>query len=64
MWSIIGMDERGLLKYSMSVSMYRGGGRGFGRLRIVFFDLFFLFLDVRIVYFGMLVRYFWSNCLC
>ncbi|KAK3013907.1 hypothetical protein RJ639_009435 [Escallonia herrerae] len=30
MWSLSGMNDRGPSKYSMSVSMYRGGGRGGG----------------------------------
>lgn len=41
-------------KYSMSVSMYRGGGgRGSGRPRTAPPDLPSLLLDARIVYLGM-----------
>ncbi|XP_073123224.1 ATP-dependent Clp protease proteolytic subunit-related protein 1, chloroplastic [Henckelia pumila] len=53
MWSLSGMDERGPSKYSMSVSMYRGGGRGSGRPRTAPPDLPSLLLDARIVYLGM-----------
>ncbi|KAL0384317.1 UNVERIFIED_CONTAM: ATP-dependent Clp protease proteolytic subunit-related protein 1, chloroplastic [Sesamum radiatum] len=53
MWSLSGMNERGPSKYSMSVSMYRGGGRGFGRPRTAPPDLPSLLLDARIVFLGM-----------
>ncbi|EPS66879.1 hypothetical protein M569_07897 [Genlisea aurea] len=53
MWSMSGMNDRGPSKYSMSVSMYRGGGRGFGRPRTAPPDLPSLLLDARIVYLGM-----------
>ncbi|XP_071930956.1 ATP-dependent Clp protease proteolytic subunit-related protein 1, chloroplastic-like [Coffea arabica] len=53
MWSMSGMDERGPSKYSMSVSMYRGGARGYGRPRTAPPDLPSLLLDARIVYLGM-----------
>ncbi|KAK4437988.1 ATP-dependent Clp protease proteolytic subunit-related protein 1, chloroplastic [Sesamum alatum] len=53
MWSLSGMSERGPSKYSMSVSMYRGGGRGFGRPRTAPPDLPSLLLDARIVFLGM-----------
>ncbi|XVF01379.1 hypothetical protein REPUB_Repub04eG0083200 [Reevesia pubescens] len=33
MWSMSGIKDRGPSKYSMSVSMYRGGARGSGRPR-------------------------------
>ena len=47
------MNERGPSKYSMSVSMYRGGARGAGRPRTAPPDLPSLLLDARIVYLGM-----------
>ncbi|KAG6432969.1 hypothetical protein SASPL_104565 [Salvia splendens] len=53
MWSTTGMSERGPSKYSMSVSMYRGGARGYGRPRTAPPDLPSLLLDARIVYLGM-----------
>ncbi|KAL2537261.1 ATP-dependent Clp protease proteolytic subunit-related protein 1 [Forsythia ovata] len=53
MWSLSGMNERGPSKYSMSVSMYRGGARGYGRPRTAPPDLPSLLLDARIVYLGM-----------
>ncbi|XP_039126373.1 LOW QUALITY PROTEIN: ATP-dependent Clp protease proteolytic subunit-related protein 1, chloroplastic-like [Dioscorea cayenensis subsp. rotundata] len=40
-------------KYSMSVSMYRGGARGYGRPRTAPPDLPSLLLDARICYLGM-----------
>lgn len=54
MWSMSGNNERGP-KYSMSmsVSMYRGGARGYGRPRTAPPDLPSLLLDARIVYLGM-----------
>lgn len=52
MWSLSGMGDRGPSKYSMSVSMYRGG-RGFGRPRSAPPDLPSLLLDARICYLGM-----------
>lgn len=48
-----GMNDRGPSKYSMSVSMYRGGARGSGRPRTAPPDLPSLLLDARIVYLGM-----------
>ncbi|KAL8553421.1 hypothetical protein ACS0TY_001914 [Phlomoides rotata] len=54
MWSMTGTNDRGPSKYSMSVSMYRGGGgRGSGRPRTAPPDLPSLLLDARIVYLGM-----------
>ncbi|CAO2842070.1 unnamed protein product [Amaranthus hypochondriacus] len=53
MWSFRGMADRGPSKYSMSVSMYRGGARGSGRPRTAPPDLPSLLLDARIVYLGM-----------
>lgn len=53
MWSLSGMGERGPSKYSMSVSMYRGGARGYGRPRTAPPDLPSLLLDARICYLGM-----------
>lgn len=43
-------------RYSMSVSMYRGGSRGAGRPRTAPPDLPSLLLDARICYLGMPVR--------
>ncbi|KAL5713623.1 endopeptidase Clp [Ranunculus cassubicifolius] len=53
MWSSSGMHDAGPSKYSMSVSMYRGGGRGIGRPRSAPPDLPSLLLDARICYLGM-----------
>ncbi|XP_076935270.1 ATP-dependent Clp protease proteolytic subunit-related protein 1, chloroplastic-like [Bidens hawaiensis] len=53
MWSLSGMHDKGPAKYSMSVSMYRGGGRGAGRPRSAPPDLPSLLLDARICYLGM-----------
>ncbi|XP_022927727.1 ATP-dependent Clp protease proteolytic subunit-related protein 1, chloroplastic [Cucurbita moschata] len=54
MWSLSGMDgKKGPSKYSMSASMYRGGGRGYGRRQSAPPDLPSLLLDARIVYLGM-----------
>ncbi|XP_044507310.1 ATP-dependent Clp protease proteolytic subunit-related protein 1, chloroplastic-like isoform X2 [Mangifera indica] len=53
MWSLSGMNDRGPSKYSMSVSMYRGGARGYGRPRTPPPDLPSLLLDARICYLGM-----------
>ncbi|KAK3035733.1 hypothetical protein RJ639_033435 [Escallonia herrerae] len=53
MWSLSGVNDRGPSKYSMSVSMYRGGGRGGGRPRTAPPDLPSLLLDARICYLGM-----------
>ncbi|XP_022148841.1 ATP-dependent Clp protease proteolytic subunit-related protein 1, chloroplastic [Momordica charantia] len=53
MWSLSGMNDKGPSKYSMSVSMYRGGGRGSGRPRTAPPDLPSLLLDARICYLGM-----------
>ncbi|OMO73899.1 ClpP [Corchorus capsularis] len=52
MWSMSGTGDRDPSRYSMSVSMYRGGGRGYGR-RSAPPDLPSLLLDSRIVYLGM-----------
>ncbi|XP_072968745.1 ATP-dependent Clp protease proteolytic subunit-related protein 1, chloroplastic [Typha angustifolia] len=52
MYSLTGMKD-GFSKYSMSVSMYRGGARGYGRPRTAPPDLPSLLLDARIVYLGM-----------
>ncbi|KAL6347056.1 hypothetical protein AAG906_012307 [Vitis piasezkii] len=52
MWSLSGVNDRGPSKYSMSVSMYRGG-RGSGRPRTAPPDLPSLLLDARICYLGM-----------
>lgn len=56
------MDGRGPSKYSMSVSMYRGGGRGSGRPRTAPPDLPSLLLDARICYLGMPVSH--DNLFC
>ncbi|KAF7811069.1 ATP-dependent Clp protease proteolytic subunit-related protein 1, chloroplastic [Senna tora] len=53
MWSLSGMGVKGPKKYSMSVSMYGGGSRGYGRPRSAPPDLPSLLLDARIVYVGM-----------
>ncbi|KAJ0010301.1 hypothetical protein Pint_33811 [Pistacia integerrima] len=53
MWSLSDMNDRGPSKYSMSVSMYRGGARGYGRPRTAPPDLPSLLLDARICYLGM-----------
>ncbi|KAL6137686.1 hypothetical protein ACLB2K_062975 [Fragaria x ananassa] len=53
MWSMSGMDEKGPAKYSMSVSMYRGGARGYRRPRTAPLYLPSLLLDARICYLGM-----------
>lgn len=52
MWSQSDVTE-GSSKYSMSVSMYRGGARGYGRPRSAPPDLPSLLLDARICYLGM-----------
>lgn len=52
MYSLTGIND-GPSKYSMSVSMYRGGARGYGRPRSAPPDLPSLLLDARIVYLGM-----------
>ncbi|XP_058081603.1 ATP-dependent Clp protease proteolytic subunit-related protein 1, chloroplastic [Magnolia sinica] len=52
MYSLSGMHD-GPSKYSMSVSMYRGGARGYGRPRSAPPDLPSLLLDARICYLGM-----------
>ncbi|KAG6492823.1 ATP-dependent Clp protease proteolytic subunit-related protein 1, chloroplastic-like [Zingiber officinale] len=51
MYSLNGSEASS--NYNMSVSMYRGGGRGYGRLRSAPPDLPSLLLDARIVYLGM-----------
>lgn len=53
MYSVSGMMDQGPSKYSMSVSMYRGGGRGYGRPESAPPDLPSLLLDARICYLGM-----------
>nr|KYP75291.1 hypothetical protein KK1_008011 [Cajanus cajan] len=53
MWSLSTMGKNDASKYSMSVSMYRGGGRGAGRPRTAPPDLPSLLLDARICYLGM-----------
>ncbi|XP_078435355.1 CLP protease proteolytic subunit 1 [Wolffia australiana] len=53
MWSQSGMQDNGVSRYSMSVSMYRGGARGYGRPRTAPPDLPSLLLDARICYLGM-----------
>lgn len=58
MYTLSGVNENGPSKYSMSVSMYRGGGaRGYGRPRTAPPDLPSLLLDARICYLGMPVRH-------
>ncbi|KAJ0977901.1 hypothetical protein J5N97_013375 [Dioscorea zingiberensis] len=52
MYSLSGTNN-GPSKYSMSVSMYRGGARGYGRPRTAPPDLPSLLLDARICYLGM-----------
>ncbi|KAK1300188.1 hypothetical protein QJS10_CPB13g00404 [Acorus calamus] len=52
MWSQSGMKDE-VSKYSMSVSMYRGGARGFARPRSAPPDLPSLLLDARICFLGM-----------
>ena len=52
------MSEKGPSKYSMSVSMYRGGARGYGRPRTAPPDLPSLLLDARICYLGMPVSHY------
>lgn len=49
--------KKGPSKYSMSASMYRGGGRGYGRRQSAPPDLPSLLLDARIVYLGMPVSH-------
>ncbi|KAL5790446.1 hypothetical protein ACOSQ2_005334 [Xanthoceras sorbifolium] len=53
MWNLSGMKDWGYSKYSMSVTMYRGGGRGYGRPMTAPPDLPSLLLDARICYLGM-----------
>ncbi|KAK7280265.1 hypothetical protein RJT34_25327 [Clitoria ternatea] len=54
MWSLPTMGKSSPSNYSMSVSMYRGGGgRGTGRPRTAPPDLPSLLLDARICYLGM-----------
>ena len=48
-----GINDRGPSKYSMSVSMYRGGARGYVRPRTAPPDLPSLLLDAQICYLGM-----------
>ncbi|GJU88107.1 ATP-dependent Clp protease proteolytic subunit-related protein 1, chloroplastic [Tanacetum coccineum] len=56
MWSSSGMNDRPSAKYSMSVSMYRGGGGAAVRPRSAPPYLPSLLLDARICYMGMPVR--------
>ncbi|XP_077220623.1 CLP protease proteolytic subunit 1 [Tasmannia lanceolata] len=53
MYSLSGSGMDGPSRYSMSVSMYRGGARGYGRPRSAPPDLPSLLLDARICYLGM-----------
>ncbi|XP_056691171.1 ATP-dependent Clp protease proteolytic subunit-related protein 1, chloroplastic-like isoform X3 [Spinacia oleracea] len=53
MWSARGMDDRGASKYSMSITMYRSGAKGYGRPRTAPPDLPSLIFDTRIVYLVM-----------
>ncbi|KAJ7967567.1 ATP-dependent Clp protease proteolytic subunit [Quillaja saponaria] len=53
MWSLPGTGDQGPSKYSMSVSMYHGGARGYGRPTTAPPDLPSLLLDARICYLGM-----------
>ncbi|XP_051145385.1 ATP-dependent Clp protease proteolytic subunit-related protein 1, chloroplastic [Andrographis paniculata] len=53
MKSLASVNRRGPYKYSMSASMYRGGGGRGGRPRNAPPDLPSLLLDARIVYLGM-----------
>ncbi|XP_027364200.1 ATP-dependent Clp protease proteolytic subunit-related protein 1, chloroplastic isoform X2 [Abrus precatorius] len=53
MWSLSSMGNNDPSKYSMSVSMYRGGGRISERPDTAPPDLPSLLLDARIVYLGM-----------
>ncbi|XP_057963747.1 ATP-dependent Clp protease proteolytic subunit-related protein 1, chloroplastic [Malania oleifera] len=53
MWSLSDMNKSDPSRYSMSISMYRGGGRGYGRPRTSPPDLPSLLLDARICYLGM-----------
>ncbi|XXG63912.1 hypothetical protein AAC387_Pa05g1998 [Persea americana] len=52
MYSLSGMEDSPS-RFSMSVSMYRGGARGYGRPRSAPPDLPSLLLDARICYLGM-----------
>jgi len=64
MYSLSGMMDRGPPKYSMSVTMYRGGDRGYGRPESAPPDLPSLLLDARICYLGMPVsNYFYFSLL-
>lgn len=58
MWSLSGMSDRGPSKYSMSVSMYRGGGGVYDMPQSAPPDLPSLLLDARIVYLGMPVSFY------
>lgn len=62
MWSQSGISDEGASKYSMSVSMYRGG-RGMGRPRTAPPDLPSLLLDARICYLGMPVKIVYTKLL-
>ncbi|CAI8604830.1 unnamed protein product [Vicia faba] len=53
MGSVSSMDNNASSRISMSVSMYRGGGRGMGRPRRSPPDLPSFLLDARICYLGM-----------
>ncbi|CAI0472015.1 unnamed protein product [Linum tenue] len=63
MYTTSGMTDMGPAKYSMSVSMYRGGGGrgGIGRPRSAPPDLPSLLLDARICYLGMPPIYLYIN---
>lgn len=52
------MSDRGPSKYSMSVSMYRGGGGVYDMPQSAPPDLPSLLLDARIVYLGMPVSFY------
>lgn len=61
MWNMSDLDGAPS-RLSMSVSMYRGGGGGYGRPKTAPPDLPSLLLDSRICYLGMPVRQFYSHC--
>ncbi|KNA04786.1 hypothetical protein SOVF_196490 [Spinacia oleracea] len=53
MWSARGMDDRGASKYSVSITIYRSGAKGYGRPRPAPPDLPSLIFDTRNVYLVM-----------
>ncbi|XP_022763503.1 ATP-dependent Clp protease proteolytic subunit-related protein 1, chloroplastic [Durio zibethinus] len=53
MWTMSSIKARGHSNYSMSASMYQGGGRGYGRPGTAPPDLPSLLLDARICFLGM-----------